>query len=314
MRRSSGDRQGSGPTGEDGRDAAIQAAPDTPPNNLPAELTSFIGRSAELAHVRQLLSETRLLTLVGAGGCGKTRVALQSAAGTLDGFEDGTWWIELAALGDPGLLPTTIGSALGLRDRPGQAPLDVLREHLLRRRALLLLDNCEHLLEACASLVETLLRSCPSLTVLATSREALAAPGELTYRVPSLALPAESGSLAEVTGSDAVRLFIDRATQARGSFALNEENAASVAALCRGLDGIPLALELAAARMRMLSPEQLVSELDDRFRLLTRGGRTAAPRQKTLRASIDWYSQPQPAIADYAKIVSRNAVATSYSA
>ncbi len=256
--------------------------------NLPSELTSFVGRSAELARVRELLEETRLLTLVGAGGCGKTRLALRSAAGVVDRFADGAWWVELAALESADLLAGGVGAALRLRERPGQVPEEVLRGYLRDRAALLVMDNCEHLLEASAGLVDMLLRSCPGLVVLATSREAIGVPGELPYRVPSLSLLEESSPLVEVIRSDAVRLFVDRAVHARPNFAVTEANAAAVAAICRELDGMPLAIELAAARVRMLSPERMAKELNDRFRLLTGGGRTLAARHETLRASIDW--------------------------
>ena len=256
--------------------------------NVPEELTSFVGRSAELGRVRELLGEARLLTLVGAGGCGKTRLALQSATRSAGGFRDGVWWVELAAVEDADLVPSVVATALGLRERPGRALLDVVREHVGARRVLLVFDNCEHLLGACAAVVDTLVRSCPGLVVLATSREALGVPGELAYPVPSLSLPAEAGSLGVVLRSDAVRLFIDRAVHARANFAVSEGNAAAVAAICRELDGMPLAIELAAARVRMMSPERIASELDDRFRLLTGGGRTVAARHETLRASIDW--------------------------
>jgi len=251
-------------------------------------LTSFIGRSAELARVRELLGQVRLLTLVGAGGCGKTRLGLQSAADAVGRFADGVWWVELAAVEDGELVAGVVSSVLGLRERPGRALQEVLEEYLRDRRALLVLDNCEHLLKACAVFVAALLRSCPGLVVLATSREALRVPGELPYRVPSLDVPALSGSLAEVACSDAVRLFIDRAVQARYNFALTEANAGAVAAICRELDGMPLAIEVAAARVRMLSCDRIARELDDRFRLLTDGGRSVAARHETLRASIDW--------------------------
>ena len=257
-------------------------------SNLPDELTSFIGRSAELARVRELLGEARLLTLVGAGGCGKTRLGLQSAADAVGRFADGVWWVELAAVEDGELVAGVVSSVLGLRERPGRALQEVLEEYLRDRRALLVLDNCEHLLKACAALVDALLRSCPGLVVLATSREALRVPGERPYRVPSLAVPAPSGSPAEVACSDAVRLFVDRAVQARYNFALTDANAGAVAAICRELDGMPLAIEVAAARVRMLSCDRIARELDDRFRLLTDGGRSVAARHETLRASIDW--------------------------
>lgn len=238
--------------------------------------------------MRQLLGEARLLTLVGVGGCGKTRLALQSAADGAARFAHGVWWVELAPLEDGELLATTLSAALAVRERPGVAPLDLLREYLRDRRVLLVLDNCEHVLGGCATLVDALLRSCRGLVVLATSREPLGVPGELPYRVPSLSLPAQPFSLQEVMPSDAVALFVDRAIQVRPSFALSEENALAVAEICRRLDGIPLAIELAAARVRMLSPARIAAELDDRFCLLTGGGRSVAARHKTLRASIDW--------------------------
>ena len=276
------------PSGAQPAAAALERSADPPQSNLPAELTSFIGRAAELGRVRELLGEARLLTLVGAGGCGKTRLALQAAGGARECFEDGVWWVELAAVEDPTLLATTVASALGLGERPGRPSLDVLLDHLRKRRALLVLDNCEHLLPACATMVDTLLRACPEVVVLATTREPLAVPGELPYRVPSLDVPAEPASLAEVMHSDAATLFADRAAKARQGFAVSEDNAPSVAAICRELDGLPLAIELAAARVRMLSPERIAEELGDRFGLLTDGGRTVAPRHETLRASIDW--------------------------
>jgi predicted ATPase/DNA-binding CsgD family transcriptional regulator len=282
---------GKGASAEEGRDAQDDRGPPprtAPQTSLPAELTSFVGRSVELARVRQLLGETRLLTLAGAGGCGKTRLALQGAAAATGRFEDGVWWVELAALEDAGLLASTVASSLRLRDRPGQASVEVLREYFEARRALLVLDNCEHLLAACATLVETLLRSGDGLVVLATSREPLAIPGELTYRVPSLGAPSETDSLEDIERTDAVRLFVDRAAQARPGFTLTEENVASIATVCRGVDGIPLAIELAAARVRMLSPQQIAIRLDDRFQLLAGRARTVEPRHQTLRASIDW--------------------------
>ena len=269
--------------------SASEHAAGTPRNNLPTEPTSFIGRSAELARVRELLGETRLLTLVGAGGCGKTRLALQSAAAAAaELFEDGLWWVELAAVEDPGLLATTVASALGIKERPRRSPLDLLRDHIGESRTLLLLDNCEHLLDAAAALAQPLLQECPALVILCTSREALRVPGEVPYRVPSLAVPEYPAPLSAVTEADAVRLFLDRAIHVRPAFAVSEDNASFVAAICRSLDGMPLAIELAAARVRMLSPERIARELGDRFRLLTGGGRTVAPRHDTLRASIDW--------------------------
>ena len=256
--------------------------------NLPAELTSFIGRSAELRSVRELLVETRLLTLVGVGGCGKTRLALQSARSARERFPGGAWWVELAALQDPELLAVTVIETLGLRERSGQRPEEVLREHLRDQRTLLVLDNCEHVVEVTADLVDALLRSCPELVIMATSREVLGVPGEVPYRVPPLDLVAPTGSPEDVMHSDALRLLVDRAVLARPDFAPSEDNAQALQAICRGLDGIPLAIELAAARMRVLSPRQIADELGDRLRLLSGSARSVAARHQTLRASIDW--------------------------
>jgi len=256
--------------------------------NLPGELTSFIGRTGELACVRELLIEARLLTLVGTGGCGKTRLARQSAAYAVELFPDGAWWVELAALQDAKLVGLTVVEALGLREHPGQAPVEVLCEKLRDQRALLVLDNCEHVVDVTAKLVDSLLRACPELVILATSREALGVPGELIYRVPSLDLVAPSGAPEDIVHSDALRLFVDRAVQARPEFGVSEDNAQVLQAICSGLGGIPLAIELAAARMRVLSPRQIADQLGDRFHLLTANGRTVAARHRTLRASIDW--------------------------
>jgi predicted ATPase/class 3 adenylate cyclase/DNA-binding CsgD family transcriptional regulator len=263
---------------------------DALPNNLPGELTSFVGRRAELGQVRELLGSARLLTLTGAGGCGKTRLALQAAADAIDDYPDGVWWVELARLEDAGLLAAAVIAAVGVAEVPGRSPLDVLVAHLHERSALLVLDNCEHLLAACAELADPLLRACPSLTVLATSRAPLGVPGEAPWRVPSMSLPDEARSLPieALSQSDAVRLFIDRALQVRPNFAVTTANASAVAQICHDLDGIPLAIELAAARVRMLALEQVARGLNDRFHLLTGGSRTVMPRHQTLEASIDW--------------------------
>ena len=263
---------------------------DTMPNNLPGELTSFIGRRVELTQLGDPLQRVRLLTLTGAGGCGKTRLALQAAADAMDRHPDGVWWVELARLEDPTLLPAAVIGALGLREVPGLALLDTLVEHLRARRALVVLDNCEHLLAACAEFTDALLRPCASLTILATSRAPLGVPGEITWRVPSMSLPAEPQRepIETLRLADAVALFIDRATQVRPHFAITAANAPAVAQICHDLDGIPLAIELAAARVRMLSPQQIAQALSDRFHLLTGGARTAMPRHQTLQASIDW--------------------------
>jgi predicted ATPase/class 3 adenylate cyclase len=263
---------------------------DTLPNNLPGELTSFVGRRAELTQIGEPLQRARLLTLTGAGGCGKTRLALQAAADAMDRHPDGVWWVELARLPDATLLPAALLAALRLREVPGRPLLDTLVEHLCARCVLVVLDNCEHLLAACAELVDALLRACPSLTILATSRAPLGVPGETTWRVPSMSLPAESQRepIEALRLSDAVSLFIDRAAQVRPDFAITAANAPAVAQICHDLDGIPLAIELAAARVRMLSPEQIARALSDRFHLLTGGARTVLPRHQTLAASINW--------------------------
>ena len=263
---------------------------DALPNNLPGELTSFVGRRAELAKIEELLGGARLLTLAGSGGCGKTRLALQLAADAMDHHPDGVWWVELAPLEDPELLQAAVTGAIGLQEVAGQASISTLIEHLRERRALLVLDNCEHMLGPCAELAVALLRACPSLTILATSRSPLGVPGEKAWRVPSMSLPTESTRepIEALAQSDAVRLFIDRALQVRPNFAITAANAPAVAQICYDLDGIPLAIELAAARVRMMAPEQIARALGDRFHLLTGGSRTVMPRQQTLQASIDW--------------------------
>ncbi len=264
---------------------------DALPNNLPSLLTSFVGRHAELGELAEALAQTRLLTITGAGGAGKTRLALQLAADTLEHFDDGTWWLDLASLGDPLAVGEALLVALGLRTSVGLTQLQVASAYLGGREALLLFDNCEHLLEEIAAIAATLLDSCPRVTILATSRAPLGLPGETTWRVPSLSLPREEPqreSIAALAQSEAVRLFIERARKVRPNFAVSNENAPAVAQICQELDGIPLALELAAARVRMLTVEQIAAGLVDRFRLLTGGTRTALPRQQTLRASVDW--------------------------
>jgi predicted ATPase/class 3 adenylate cyclase/DNA-binding CsgD family transcriptional regulator len=260
------------------------------PNNLPLQLTSFIGRERELAEVKRLLATTRLLTLTGSGGTGKTRLSLEVAAQSLDQFTDGVWFVELAPLADPALVPQTVAIALGVREDPGRPILTSLCEYVRDRDLLLMLDNCEHLLEACAQLADALLHAAPRLKVLASSREALGIAGEATYHVPSLPNPDPRARppVAELAHYDAVRLFVERAQSAKSSFALDDANAIAVTQICQRLDGIPLAIELAAARLRAMSVEQIAARLDDRFRLLTGGNRTALPRQQTLRALIDW--------------------------
>jgi predicted ATPase/class 3 adenylate cyclase len=259
-------------------------------HNLPIQLTSFIGRERELSEIMRLLAATRLVTLTGSGGCGKTRLALQAGSEFLERFDDGVWLVELAPLADPALVPLAVASTLSVCEEPGRPLLATLTEHLRARRLLLVLDNCEHLIAACAHLADALLRTCPHLAILASSREALGITGERPFRVPSLGLP-EAGpnqSVAQVAACEAARLLVERAVAVQPAFALTEQNAAMVARICRQLDGIPLALELAAARVRVLTVDQVAQRLDDRFRLLTGGSRAALPRQQTLRALIDW--------------------------
>lgn len=262
---------------------------DNLPNNLPHQLTSFVGRDREVAEIKTLLSGTRLLTLTGAGGSGKTRLALQVVADLLDQYPDGVWLTELASLSVPALLPQAAASVLGVAERPGRPLDETLLEHLRSRSMLLVFDNCEHLLQACASLVDVILRRCPHVRVLATSREGLGIAGELTFRVPSLSLPDPGVSGPDdLMRYEAARLFVERAKASNVKFRLTEGNVRAVAQVCGRLDGIPLALELAAARVNVLTVEQLAARLDDRFAVLTAGSRVALPRQQTLRATMDW--------------------------
>lgn len=263
---------------------------DAYPNNLPQQLTSFIGREREITEAKRLLSAARLLTLIGAGGCGKTRLSLQVAADVLDQYPDGAWLVELAPISDPALVPQTVASVLGQREQAEQTILQTLTGHLKPKSLLLVLDNCEHLLAAAADLADGLLQNCPSLHVLATSREALGVAGEQRYPVPPLSLPdpKKLPPLEALPQYEAVTLFIERARLVQPAFAVTNANAPAVAQVCHRLDGLPLALEMAAARVRLLTPEQIMARLDDRFRLLTGGSRRSLPRQKTLQATIDW--------------------------
>jgi predicted ATPase/class 3 adenylate cyclase len=260
------------------------------PNNLPQQLTSFVGRERELADVAQLLTQTRLLTLLGIGGLGKSRISLQLAAGMLDEYPDGVWFVELAPVSDPRLVPQVLASVLGVKEDAGHRVPEALAQFVRDRCLLVVLDNCEHLTQACAELARLLLEAGPEVRILASSREHLNIRGETTYSLPPLALPdaAAAASLATFAQGEAVRLFSDRAKAAVPAFRITDDNAAAIAEICRRLDGIPLALELAAARVRVMAVEKIAERLHDRFRLLAGGDRTALPRQQTLRALIDW--------------------------
>ena len=258
-------------------------------HNLPAQLTSFVGRQREIEEIRPLLESTRLLTLTGAGGCGKTRLALQVAAELIDHFRDGVWLVDLAPLSDPALVTPSVASVFKVQEGPSRPLVEGVCNYLRSRQVLLVMDNCEHLIAACARLAEILLLASPGSRILATSRESLGLSGETVWRVPSLSVPSPQGTSTEaVARSEAACLFIDRATAVVPTFTISDANAPVVEAICRRLDGIPLAIELAAARMKVLSVEQISERLNDRFRLLTGGSRTAVARQRTLEAAVDW--------------------------
>ncbi|MCW3097645.1 MAG: putative ATPase [Chthonomonadaceae bacterium] len=265
---------------------------DSLPTNLPGQINSFVGRERAMQDVKRLLGQTRLLTLLGAGGTGKTRLSLQAGADLLDQFPDGVWLAELAALSDSALVWQEVAAVLSVREEAGMPIVQTLKAALQPKTLLLILDNCEHLIGTCAEMAQTLLQSCPHLRILASSREVLNVQGEVTYYVPSLSLPAPTEKTSNVVERlldfEAVRLFVERAQASLSTFTLTAENAEAVVQVCRRLDGIPLALELAAVRAKTLSPAQLLARLDDRFRLLTTGSRTTLPRQQTLRALIDW--------------------------
>lgn len=267
-----------------------RTAAGKPAHNLPYHPSRFIGREREIAVVGQLIIRSRLVTLTGVGGGGKTRLAMEAAGPLIESFPDGIWLVELAPLSDPALAASFIAATLGLINDPNRSPLDALVAYLRDRQLLLLLDNCEHLIETMARLVETLVHHCPDLHILTTSRERLVIDGEAVWLVPPLALPPadEQLSIEDLAAHDSIRLFVERAAATLPTFALTGQNAAAVVQLCRRLDGIPMALELAAARVRILRVEEIVARLDDRFRLLTGGNRTAPPRHQTLRALIDW--------------------------
>ena len=262
------------------------------PHNLPMQLTSFIGRERELEEVKHLLSNTRLLTLTGIGGTGKTRLAIQLGAEmlALKQFTNGVWLVELAPLADPNLITQAIAATLGVREQPRTTLLDALTNYLRAKSMLLILDNCEHLIQMCAQVAETLLHMAPRLKILGTSREPLGITGETVYRVPSLLLPnpLQLRDLEMLAQNDCVHLFIDRAIAAQPAFRLKEKNASAVTDICRRLDGIPLAIELASARIKVFPAEEIAARLDDRFKLLTGGSRTALGRHQTLFALIEW--------------------------
>jgi predicted ATPase len=261
-----------------------------PASNIPIPLTSFIGRERELKEIARLLASSRLLTLTGPGGVGKTRLAIEAANGSLKKFKDGVFWIGMVGLADENLIPQEIAQSLNLREVSNEPLIETLKTFLKSKDILLVIDNCEHLIRACAQYAEQLLAACPKLKILATSIEALGLFNETTWQVPSLSLPARQGriSLSELQEFASIELFDERARKAKSGFALDEENASSVAKICQQLDGIPLAIELAAARIRVLSVDEIAARLDDRFSLLTAGSRTAIPRHQTLRATIDW--------------------------
>ena len=270
------------------RDFGPLRSQDARRSNLPPQFTVFVGRRNEIQDVVAALGRSRVVTVTGVGGVGKTRLALEVGAQLLPRFRDGVWLCELATLGDPGSVPSTIASVLRVEPRRG-LPVDLaVAEACRRRQMLLILDNCEHLIDAAASMAELLERTCPDVRVLATSREGLGVSGERILALRSLALPDPGSSVDEATASECVQLFLDRTAAARPGFALTEENVTATVQVCRRLDGIPLAIELAAARARMMSPSEISARLDERFRLLTGGSRTTVERHQTLRQAVDW--------------------------
>jgi predicted ATPase len=259
-------------------------------HNLPYQLTSFVGREQEIAQLEELVTANRLVTLTGAGGAGKTRLAIEVASRLTGAFPDGVWLVELGALSDLRLAPQAVAKALEVKEQRARPVLDTLGDYLASKKLLLVLDNVEHLLDACVRLVDEILRRCRDVAVLVTSRERLGVAGELTYRVPSLTVPVPRDNLTAdaLLAYEGVRLFVDRARLLRPDFSVTSENAASLASLCYRLDGIPLAIELAAPRLRSMSVQELSQGLDQRFALLTDGSRTALPRHRTLRSMLDW--------------------------
>jgi predicted ATPase/class 3 adenylate cyclase len=265
----------------------LQSLNETP-NNLPIQLTSFIGREKEVEQIKQRLEKNRLVTLTGSGGIGKTRLSIQVASELLTEYPNGVWLVELAPITDPALVTQAVCAALDVTPQGNTHALNVLTDYLHSKKILLVVDNCEHLIDACAQLCDSLLHACPNLHIIASSREALGIDGENAYRVPSLSLPDPNGDLQTIEESEAVKLFMERANAVLPEFEITETNVSVIAQICQRLDGIALAIELAASRVKLLKVEQIASRLDDAFRLLTGGSRTALPRQQTLRALIDW--------------------------
>jgi predicted ATPase len=253
-------------------------------------LTSFVGRDAVLTEAKHLLDRGRLLTLVGSGGMGKTRLALCLGSDLVDANADGVWLVDFAPVAELPLVPWIVAAALGVSEQPGRPMVATLAQHLAARHALLIFDNCEHLVAGTAEVTEALLRACPEVRILATSRQALGIEGETVFLVPPVALPdpAPQRYLERLEKTEAIRLFVDRASAAAPNFRLTEPNFEAIADICRQLDGVPLAIELAATRLKLLGAEQLAARLDDRLQLLTGGTRTAPGRHQTLRATIDW--------------------------
>ncbi len=266
------------------------APPEPIPNNIPQEVTRFVGRASAIADVAARLGADRIVTLTGAGGMGKTRLAGRVAARVLEGFHDGVWVVELAALVDASRVDQAVASTLGIHEEPGRSIAETLCRFVGHKTLLLVLDNCEHVVEAAAALVDALVRACPNLRVLATSREPLDIAGETVWQLPPLSLPAPGAAtpVSKLTEFEAIGLFVDRAKMSKSSFALTEHVAPLAVELCRRLDGIPLAIELAAARVKALSVGQILAKLSEGFRVLSGGGRTSLPRHQTLRATIDW--------------------------
>lgn len=263
---------------------------DNLPNNLPTQLTSFVGREKVLSEVKQLLKNTRMLTLIGPGGTGKTRLSIQAASEVLEQYPDGVWFVELAPILDPQLVPRMTAITIGLRDESQRPVIDSLCEYLRKKKLLIVLDNCEHLVDACAQLADRILHAAPDTSIFASSREGLNILGEVRYLVPSLSLPdvKDLPPVEKLIEYEAIELFLHRATAAGSAFTVTDENARALTELCHHLDGIPLAIELAAVKTRVLSVEQIAKRLGDRFRLLTGGSRTVLERHQTLRAAIDW--------------------------